>query len=420
MDSRLEKHRYLGVEDRGLIEPSLAWLRKERDRPFFLTLLNVMTHHDYAPPASFPRRTFAPQDPPPNQGDFQDYLNSILCFDGVLRDLLAELRKEGFLENTVVFLMGDHGEGFGEHGRIGHDDVPWEEGIRIPLLVHGPENLVGPPRRVGGLRQLLDLAPTVADLVGVAGARELRSSAEGVSLLAEVPPGRELKVISWFNSSSVVTVAGDRKSIYYPLFDRIEVFDLGADPMERNDLGRSLGLEEYQRTVREVMRFLSMVNVSYLAAEEGERRRLRKTTVPVVARPLHARIGPEIELLGWTGGDRVGLTSHLDLELAFAVAMGPPDLEIRLRARNGPKSFEVTDVRDPNRLPVREWRAGDYILLPARIHLEVPASGEYVLELALVEAGGSAPVPVTFERGGDPDRGAGGWVELGRITVLPR
>ena len=99
--------------------------------------------------------------PPRDAVEFQAYLNTITYFDGVLAELFRLLDERGFLKNTVVLLVGDHGEAFGEHGKRQHDDVLWEEGVHVPLLLHGPRDLVGPPRRVGGLRQLMDLVPTI-------------------------------------------------------------------------------------------------------------------------------------------------------------------------------------------------------------------------------------------------------------------
>ena len=66
-----------------------------------------------------------------------------------------------------MIVAADHGEGLGEHGWIGHNVEVYEPSARVPLIVHFPKG-VGPRGvRVKELVDLLDLAPTVADVFGV-------------------------------------------------------------------------------------------------------------------------------------------------------------------------------------------------------------------------------------------------------------
>ena len=69
------------------------------------------------------------------------------------------------MTSTVFVLLGDHGQGFGEHGRNGHDNAIYEEGLRIPLLIHDPQRYKQGTRLEGPVSQL-DILPTVADLLG--------------------------------------------------------------------------------------------------------------------------------------------------------------------------------------------------------------------------------------------------------------
>ena len=68
-------------------------------------------------------------------------------------------------EDTIFVFYGDHGEGFMEHGRTQHDNVIWEEGLKVPLMVHDPQRFQD-GRRVDGLANSTDIAPTVVDLLG--------------------------------------------------------------------------------------------------------------------------------------------------------------------------------------------------------------------------------------------------------------
>ena len=60
--------------------------------------------------------------------------------DGFLAELFAGFKSRGLLENTLFVMMGDHGEGFGEHGLFQHDETTYEEGLRVPLIVAGADS----------------------------------------------------------------------------------------------------------------------------------------------------------------------------------------------------------------------------------------------------------------------------------------
>jgi arylsulfatase A-like enzyme len=49
-----------------------------------------------------------------------------------LKSLVQQYKELGLYDNTIFVLFGDHGEGFGEHGRFMHGDTIWEEGLRVP------------------------------------------------------------------------------------------------------------------------------------------------------------------------------------------------------------------------------------------------------------------------------------------------
>lgn len=127
------------------------------------------------------------------------YDGGIRYVDDKLRDWFADWREQGLLDNAIVIITSDHGEGLGlrERGYGGHGGM-FEEGLKVPLLVH-----VTPKARewlkehrgveaadcVGRRNEVVshvDILPTVLD------ALDLPDSAEraGVSLLREVPRDR--------------------------------------------------------------------------------------------------------------------------------------------------------------------------------------------------------------------------------------
>jgi arylsulfatase A-like enzyme len=94
------------------------------------------------------------------------YDAGIASADRGVAKLLAALEELGLDEDTLVVIVSDHGEGLGEHGQLEHGFVLHEEILRVVLLVRTPESRVA-PRRIGDLVGLVDVAPTVLDLLRI-------------------------------------------------------------------------------------------------------------------------------------------------------------------------------------------------------------------------------------------------------------
>ncbi|MAE77266.1 MAG: hypothetical protein CMJ85_10405 [Planctomycetes bacterium] len=383
IDSPLEKPGYFGYEDRALIKPAVRWLEENRSQPHHLTLWTLTAHHPYETPSSFGRRSFEVADWPPYREGYERYLNSLAYTDEMLRELFTELRRRRLLDNTVVVIVGDHGEGFEEHGRRGHGDIPWEEGVHVPLIVHGPSHLVGSPRRVGGLRQLQDIAATVADLVGVPGQRKPRSPLFGVSLLAPPDPDRTVYLFSWFNNSSMGSLKGNTKHIYFPRLQRHELFDLATDALERKDLGATLEEAAMTAKRRELMAYLGAVNTWWLAADAAEIDRMQRTELPPMLEPRSIDFG-NARLVGMDAPEGIVHGAHMSLTLAFDVrdklASGQ---ELQLYAVVGESSRPVKTVRDLNRLPPASWQIGHKIVIPAWVDLRKFGPGSVRIDLKI-------------------------------------
>ena len=96
------------------------------------------------------------------------YLEGVRRADALLGRTLDVLQRAGMLDNTLLVVMGDHGEAFGEHGVLGHGGALHEEQVRVPLVVVGPKGspLTG-GRVLDGSVGLVDLMPTCLDLLGL-------------------------------------------------------------------------------------------------------------------------------------------------------------------------------------------------------------------------------------------------------------
>ncbi len=234
-----EKMGYFGLDEFAMLEPAVRWAAAPRPEPFFLTLLTISPHHPYELPGEEASGT--PEE---------RYHATLRYQDRFVGELLDRLESSGALDETVVIVVGDHGEAHGEHQLLEHDAVPYEEVVWTPWLLHGPEEWIGPPRRIGGLRTHLDLLPTLLELLGA----EWRGELPGASLLST--PGHERVVAScWYRNYCLTLRRGDRKAVYHFGHRPTELFDLSTDPLEQRDLAATLPPEELERLEAELFAY---------------------------------------------------------------------------------------------------------------------------------------------------------------------
>lgn len=287
----------------------LRWLSGNREKPYFAYLHYRDVHGPYVPPSPydrmFPRsgerRSLTRQEFRSQPVDlrepvrYQDLDSYIEQYDGEIRytddhlaKLLAELDREGLLENTVLFLTADHGESFLEHGVWTHGTSLYEEQTRVPLL------MVLPDERSAGLRieepvQTIDLYPTVLELLGL----EIPAQVHGRSLLGalegEADPLRpvfsEARMNQRKQASSrgqlVAVRRGGWKLIYNRTNRKIELYHLKEDPAETRNL-----VEREPERARELLRLISAYDRE--SAQLGYRAKGQDALPPDVIEGLRA------------------------------------------------------------------------------------------------------------------------------------
>lgn len=209
---------YFGLDEFAMLEPAVHWIESNKAQPLFLTLLTVSTHHPYQVPGM--------SEWPETGAEFSSYLEAIAYQDQFAHTFYKKLENKGLLDNTVLIFVGDHGEAFGEHYRKQHDVVPYEEGIRVPLLVYGPEWL-GPIGSRDGLRHHIDLMPTILEFLGV----QYQGRLPGKSLFSS--EGHQYVVSScWYTDYCLALRQENWKFIYHYGRMTPEAFDLVTDPYE--------------------------------------------------------------------------------------------------------------------------------------------------------------------------------------------
>ena len=159
---------YHSLERRGeeVVSRALAWLNKRPAGPFFLWVHLYDPHDPYSPPEPYKTRYQA-----------EPYDGEIAYTDSVVSNLLAALKKRGVFDSTLIAVVADHGEAFGEHGEKHHGIFLYDETIHVPLLIKvpGQHSAKKVATRVG----LVDVAPTILQ----AAALTVPPAMQGESLL---------------------------------------------------------------------------------------------------------------------------------------------------------------------------------------------------------------------------------------------
>ncbi len=216
----------------------ISWLEQDGDdRPFFAWLHLFDPHQDYLPPEPFATR-------------FGDdlYDGEIAFSDHQLGRVLAQLRRLGLEQETLLVVVADHGQCLGEHGEDTHGLFIYESATRVPLILNLPGTVV-PGALYSEPAHLADLVPTMLDLLGLPaggdGAGSLREQVQGRSFAGAVrgrgSEGGEslLYMETWhprYNygwSELTAIIADGQKYIEAPI---PELYDLAADPAELDNL----------------------------------------------------------------------------------------------------------------------------------------------------------------------------------------
>jgi arylsulfatase len=192
------------------------------------------------------RWTWRFDTPEKYQTMMKNYYRLCTELDATSGRVLAELKKQGVLDNTLVIFTGDNGYFHGEHG-LADKWYPYEESIRVPLIVSDPRMPRAARGQTNGDFVLnVDIAPTILAAANVAAPKTMQGR-DFAPLYRETkkldPPWRdeffyEHAIIGSKERipSSQALVRHDAKYIFWPDFKVEELFDLKADPQEQKNL----------------------------------------------------------------------------------------------------------------------------------------------------------------------------------------
>ncbi|MFQ5670295.1 MAG: sulfatase-like hydrolase/transferase [Acidobacteriota bacterium] len=268
------------------VRRALDWWSEAPNAPSFLWVHLFDPHAPYRPPPPFAELFHG-----------RPYEGEIAYADSQIDRLLKALRKgDGSL---VICIMGDHGEGLGEHGEKEHGLFLYQSTLSVPLVLASPEL---PSRKISRLVRTVDLFPTLLDLLGIPAPSGVYPGHSLLPLDEEGQPPRGayaetlMPADDYGWSPLFAFQKGDLKIMLgaYP-----SLYDLKNDPLEQHDLLAAAAGSPGGRSSRS----------AWSLAEPllDQIRRLAGAGDPLAPAAVPDGVLDQLRSLGYLGGGRGGL-----------------------------------------------------------------------------------------------------------------
>ena len=295
---------------------ALAWLDGEKDRPFFCWVHYYDPHLPYAPPPAFHKPQLEPYD------------GELAFVDSEFKRLLEWFEAAKLTDRTLIVVVGDHGEAFGEHGENGHSNFTYDVNLHVPMIF-AHSAIIPAAKRITSIVELVDVFPTVLDLfgfkppdgllsrslaVGLAGGKAADAAAYGESHFV-------FDCFGWAEQRALTTTRWKYVSSAKPqLFDRV------ADPRERENV--------ITNQPKVAAKMLAELKARYESMTPGQ----------AAVAELDQAARDAIQGLGYVGGS----TKTTDEFLTEGLPDPKDHLELLIKLKIAKEIMERTD--DPNKV----------------------------------------------------------------------
>jgi len=214
-----------------VVDAALEWLAGRTSRPFFCWVHLFDPHAPYRPREELFGKRFTERP----------YDAGIAFADQQIGRIIEYLDQHHLRNRTLIVVVGDHGEGLGEHDEREHGHMLYNSTLRVPMIVAHP-SLGQPGHRAAQAVSLVDLLPTLRECLGLKPAAKLTGRSLAAALRGEAIVPRACYAETdipflehhWAPQRSLVTE--NWKYVRSPL---PEIYDLHQDPAELRNLADS-------------------------------------------------------------------------------------------------------------------------------------------------------------------------------------
>lgn len=237
--------------DKEPIEKALAWIKKNKDKDFFLWIHLEDSHEPFFAGGSYLEKVkvnynFSKEKNELSKKDIdlsrKLYKNGLKSVDGNISYFIEELKKFGIFDDTYIVISGDHGQEIYDRKSCGHGPDFYQENINIPLILVGPKIKRKIEKKVVGL---IDIGPTILNLLKI----KIPEQYLGMDLLGKK---REFLIIEDARKENLqnpdmtkvkydlryfkaAIIKGNYKYVYKKT-GKDELYDLKKDPKEKENI----------------------------------------------------------------------------------------------------------------------------------------------------------------------------------------
>jgi hypothetical protein len=209
------------IEEEIVIDEIISFMKKDV-RPFFVYYYVYWSHSPY----EHPFKDIGSQDLE------ERYDESLRYVSESISKLFAKMKEEDLFEETVIIATADHGQAFGQHkGNYTHSNYLYEESIKVPLVIKSPDLPKG-KQKVDVNSSHFDIPATILDFAGI----DIPDSWSGQSLISGNYVEKPILLFTRGIIYSDGILDGEWKYIYSPRDKKEELYNLFADPLERENL----------------------------------------------------------------------------------------------------------------------------------------------------------------------------------------
>ncbi len=366
----------------GTTRDALEWIEHVPDRPFFMFLHYFDPHLPYAPPAPYDtvfnsdyrgrlQKSYNPRRlpsyrvdhfkemkaiPPEDWNQIKSLYDGEVAFtDEAIGELIEGLRDRRLLKETLIIFISDHGEEFFDHEGFEHGHSLYNELISVPMIFSLPGRL--PEReRIGRQVRLIDVAPTVLDLLGFGShpdfegvsLRPLLDGERSVTATASpvLPPELAYSESILYGTEQKSLIAYPWKLIYDTMTGERTCFNLAEDPGEMQDIADSAGqsLHLLEETLYKTL--INLTDTWFLELAAGDHSHQFDIDIACNVVEGSARFGLR-KLIGSSGeiidiedleGSEIG---HSTMTVKALSADQPIRLAFKLRRTDAPIRFDL-------------------------------------------------------------------------------
>jgi tetratricopeptide (TPR) repeat protein len=246
-----------------VVKNAVEWINQNKQSRWFCWVHVFDPHAPYSPPPSFKEEY--PED---------FYAGEVAYVDFALGNVFEFLKKGGLIDETLVVITSDHGEGLGEHQEPTHGVFAYNSTLHIPLIFYQP-GLFPEPKRISRRVRHVDIMPTVLDIVG----SEIPKEVQGNTLVPVIKNPKKGKAEDCYFEAMTPYLNRDWAPLRGILSDRFkyidlpieELYDYESDYKEENNLAT-----KEKSAVEKLRERLQTLMNQYSSRETGESRRVNE------------------------------------------------------------------------------------------------------------------------------------------------